>query len=261
MVVNGYATRWIRKGFPWVHPNEVVSGARGEVGEPVRVLDGQGKLLGRGLRDRGFLAARIYRHDDGELDDAWLASVVDRAIAMRRRIVDDQTTAWRLLHGENDGIPGLRVDHWAGHLTIVMDSPAVAPLLARIVPVLVERLQPASIWSCYRPDPRDERDVSGFRPEPGCLAGACEADVEVHERGMAMGVRPWEGPDTGVYTDMREVRRWLEPYWAGRRVVNTFAYTGAFSVAAARGRHRRPRQAGARARQGQLPAQRTAGRR
>ena len=47
-------------------------------------------------------------------------------------------------------------------------------------------------------------------------------------------MRPWEGPDVGLYSDMRDVRAWLEPHWDGRRVLNLFAYTGMFSVAAAR---------------------------
>ena len=52
---------------------------------------------------------------------------------------------------------------------------------------------------------------------------------------MCMDVDVADGPDVGLYTDMRDLRAWLEPYWGGARVLNTFAYTGAFSVAAARG--------------------------
>jgi 23S rRNA (cytosine1962-C5)-methyltransferase len=61
------------------------------------------------------------------------------------------------------------------------------------------------------------------------------ADVRVTERGVAFLVRPWDGPDVGLYADMREVRARLAPHWGGRAVLNTFAYTGAFSVAAALG--------------------------
>jgi 23S rRNA (cytosine1962-C5)-methyltransferase len=55
------------------------------------------------------------------------------------------------------------------------------------------------------------------------------------ERKLAFDVTLKDGPDVGLYTDMREVRAWLESHWGGRRVLNTFAYTGAFSVAAACG--------------------------
>jgi 23S rRNA (cytosine1962-C5)-methyltransferase len=91
------------------------------------------------------------------------------------------------------------------------------------------------VFTCYRPDPRDERDFARVQPRAGLVAGhAPTADVRVTERGLAFRVRPWEGPDVGLYADMREVRAWLEPHWGGRTVLNTFAYTGAFSVAAAR---------------------------
>lgn len=233
--VNAYSAKWVRKGFPWVYPKELTHGRIRASGVEVEVKAPDGKVLGRALTEQSFLAARIYRHGEGPLDQAWAEERVDRALRLRRSVLPPETTAWRVLHGENDGVPGIRVDFWDGHLSIALDSPAVRPALDLLLPVLRERLDPASAWLCYRPDPRDERPVSSFSPAPGVLWGErSEADIVVLERGMRIAVRPWEGPDTGLYCDMRSARRWLEPLWKGRRVLNTFAYTGAFSVAAAR---------------------------
>jgi 23S rRNA (cytosine1962-C5)-methyltransferase len=70
----------------------------------------------------------------------------------------------------------------------------------------------------------------------GQIAGRRPAgDILVQERGIRVAVRPWEGSDAGVFSDMRDVRAWLEPHWRGRSVLNTFSYTGMFSVAAALG--------------------------
>jgi len=58
--------------------------------------------------------------------------------------------------------------------------------------------------------------------------------VEVLERGVKVAVEPWLGHDVGLYCDMRDLRAWMEPHWRGKRVLNTFAHTGMFSVVAAR---------------------------
>lgn len=232
--VDGYSEQWLSKGFPWVYPKEVVAGAPPREGEERLLVGPSGRALGRGLADAGWIAARVYRHDDGPLDAAWLDGVVDRALALRARLDDGRTTGWRLIHGENDGLPGIRVDRWADHLVVIADTPAVRPLLDPLLDALDARLHPQSVHLCYRPDPRDTRDLDGADPAPGLLRGrAPEAEVVVQERGIALHARPWDGPDVGIYADMRDVRAWLEPHWAGRRVLNLFAYTGAFSVAAA----------------------------
>lgn len=232
--VNGYSTEWLRKGFPWVYPREVV--ARGAPTDEVVVQSADGRVLGRAIPDIGWIAARVYRHDEGPLDREWLWAALDRAAELREQVIESDTTAYRLVHGENDGLPGLRIDVWGHAATIVLDSPAVATLVPEALEWLVERRSPRAVYLCYRPDHRDDRDFSTVEPRPGLIHGQrLTDDVRVTERGMAIRVRPWDGPDVGLYTDMRAVRAWLEPHWGGRAVLNTFAYTGAFSVAAALG--------------------------
>lgn len=232
--VNGYSERWLHQGFPWVYPKELVGDGPRNPGTEVVIVGPSGEALGRGLMDDGWLAARVLRHDDGPLDEAWIEALLDRAETRRRGVLPPETDAWRVLHGENDGLPGVRVDHWAGWLVMVWDTPALAPILPRLQAALVARHQPEGLHLCYRPDPRDTVDLSDPDPAVGWLMGeAPSEDVLIREDGVRLLVRPGEGPDIGAYMDMREVRRWLKPHWAGRRVLNTFAHTGAFSVAAA----------------------------
>lgn len=237
-MVNNHAAEWLSKGFPWVYPAEVVAGDLGAPGTVRRLRAQDGRALGVGLTDLGRLAVRVMRSDDGPLDEAWLGAVVDRAWALREPSVwSEQTTCCRVLHGENDGLPGVRVDRWGAHATITLDGPALAPLLGPLERVLRDRLGLLSGHLCYRPDPRDEVSVDAFSPAPCRLWGDLgpEEDVDVLEDGLTLRVRPGDGPDTGAYMDMRDVRRWLSPHWPGRRVLNLFAYTAAFSVAALRG--------------------------
>ncbi|TVQ88397.1 MAG: class I SAM-dependent rRNA methyltransferase [Deltaproteobacteria bacterium] len=232
--VNGYSAEWLRKGFPWIYPKEISRPVAGR--GPLKVEAPDGTLLGTALPDQGWIAARVYRHDGGPLDRDWLWGVLDLARELREGILLGDTDGYRLVHGENDGLPGLRIDRWGHAVVIVLDSPAVAPLLDEVVAWLEDRFTPRSIYLCYRPDPRDDRDFSAAEPAPGLLAGhSLRAEIAVRERGMLMNVRPWDGPDVGMYPDMREVRAFMAPYWGGQRVLNTFAYTGAFSVAAALG--------------------------
>ena len=231
IVVDGYSEKWLRRGFPWVYPKEVTKGERVFAGAEAVIVGLKGEVLGRGLLDQGWIAARVFRHDDGPLDRAWLAGVVDRALALRAMVIDDKTTGYRLIHAENDGLPGIRVDRWGDRLVIALDSPAVRPLIDPLVELLIERLGPVGVHLCYRPDKRDTIDRASMRG--GLLYGApAEGPTEVTERGLRFRVYPDEGPDVGLYPDMRATRLMLEPLWKGRRVLNTFAFTGAFGVAA-----------------------------
>lgn len=234
ITVNGYSARWLRQGFPWVYAKEVTGGDPGAPGSEVTLRGPGGDVLGRGITDSGWIAVRVIRHDDGPITPQLVYDRLDAAAALRERVVGPDTTGYRLCHAENDHLPGLRIDWWGHYAVCILDSPAVAPLLWHALAWLEERRSPRGIYLCYRPDPRDDRDFSDASPPPGLLSGhAPPGDVRVTERGLSFLVRPDEGPDVGLYADMREIRAWLEPHWGGRSVLNTFAYTGAFSVAAA----------------------------
>ena len=234
VVVNGYSENWLRQGFPWVYRDEVVGRTGGLVpGRVVEIRSRKGEVLGTGVWDEGRVEVRRFRRDAGPIDEALLRDRVK--LARVRRPLPAATTAWRWLHGENDDTPGIRVDVYGHDLVVILDSASLEGLLNPLVQALRDEWEVRSIWLAWRPPPEDERTPKSgevrqlFGPELDR-----SVDVEVLERGIRVGVRPWEGPDVGLYSDMRDVRAWLEPHWDGRRVLNLFAYTGMFSVAAAR---------------------------
>lgn len=232
VAVDGYSESWLRRGFPWVYPKEV-SGRKAGPGTEVLLRSAGGEGLGRGIADDGFLAVRRMRADDGPLDRAWLFGVLDQASALRDSVVPARTDGYRICNAECDGLPGVRIDWWSPFAVVVLDSPSLGRLMPDIVAWLEERRQPRGVVLCYRRDPRDiERPDPD--PAPGLVHGhPPRGPVRVHERGLAFDVHPLSAPDVGLYADMREVRAWLEPHWGGTRVLNTFAFTGAFSVSAA----------------------------
>jgi 23S rRNA (cytosine1962-C5)-methyltransferase len=238
--VNGHSDRWLAQGFPWVYPNEVVGAPVREAGRDVLVRGPSGAARGRAITDTGWIAARVFREDDGPLDAAWLHGRLEAARRRREAVLPAGCEAWRMVHGENDGLPGIRVDAFGSHRIVVLDTPSVAGLLPALVDALRADPGVTAIWLAYRPDARDERSFDDVQPRPGLLWSEAASDpredeVIVREGPMRIAVRPWEAPDVGLYNDMREVRRWLADRWAGAEVLNLFSFTGAFSVAAALG--------------------------
>lgn len=232
VTVDGYSESWLRRGFPWVYPKEVTT-KRATPGTEVVIRAAGGEVLGRGIADDGFLAVRRMRPDDGPLDRDWLFGLLDHASALREAVVPARTDGYRLCNAECDGLPGVRIDWWSPFAVVVFDSPSLGRLLPLVIDWLKERRQPRGVVLCYRRDPRDIERIDP-EPAPGLVFGhPPRGPVRVHERGLAFDVQPIPGPDVGLYADMRDVRMWLEPHWGGTRVLNTFAYTGAFSVAAA----------------------------
>lgn len=144
---------------------------------------------------------------------------------------ETETDAYRLLNGAGDGIPGVVADAYAGFLvTQVLDEERLQAARA-VESALGEALHPRGIV-------RKLRYTAGERGrlEEEVAAGETPPDRLVsHENGLALEVSLVGGLHTGLFTDMREERARLRRLSPGRRVLNVFAYSGAFSVAAAAG--------------------------
>ena len=229
-MVNGYSAEWLSKGFDWVYSKEIIARhGSTSAGNAVDIVAQDGRHLGVGIAAEGKVGVRRFRTDRGPIDDVFVKERM--AAALSRRRVPAATTAWRWVHGENDDLPGLRVDVWGSQATIALDDPSLTCLLAPVLETILAHPDIDTVWENTRPTHDDERNS----PVAGrCLAGDAQDDsITVLEDGLCFEVKPWMGLDAGLYPDMRDIRAWLRPYWAGKRVLNTFAYTGAFSVAAA----------------------------
>jgi 23S rRNA (cytosine1962-C5)-methyltransferase len=230
VIVNGYSEEWLKKGFPWVYRDEVMGRTGAMVaGRVVEIRSRGGEVLGAGLwEDEGKIEVRRFRTDGGPID----AELIGRRLqgALDARKLPPQTTAWRWVHGENDGLPGIRVDVWGSHLSISLDSPSLKTVLEPLIGELCKRWEVDAIWLSTRGVDASSHQKHGF----GQIWGpAHSGQVEVLERGIRARVELGQGHDTGLFCDMRELRAWLEPHWRGQSVLNTFAHTGMFSVAAA----------------------------
>jgi len=158
------------------------------------------------------------------------------ALQLRERHLSlEETDTYRLVNGEGDGLPGLSVDRYRDQLMIQLFARAWRPHLPLVVTALQKLLAPAGIYEKLRP--QQTRELASAGPDKRfakLLAGqAAPGRIPVSENGLTFLVELEEGLNTGLFLDQRENRRDFMERVAGRSVLNLFAYTGAFSVAAA----------------------------
>lgn len=236
LVVGPETVRMLELGHPWVLADRFTKAwpqvACGSLGA---LVDAQGRFLATALLDPADrVVARVLDSQPIRFDRPWLAGRVRRALQLREQHADlAGSDAYRLINAEGDGLPGLTVDRYGNHLLIQLYTEAWRPQLPQLAAILEEELQPAGIYEKFRP--AQTRALAGKGRTFGRrLAGAAVAGkLRVQENGLAFLVDLEEGLNSGLFLDQRRNRRDLMQRVAGRRVLNLFAYTGAFSVAAA----------------------------
>lgn len=227
----------VRNRHPWIFSGAVqrVLGPVAD-GDLVRVVDHQGGYLATGyLNRRSQIVVRLlsWRADE-ELDTGFWCGRLRRAIEGRSRLASDPATdAYRLVHAEADGLPGLIVDRYGDWLVMQCLTLGLARRRDLIADLLVELVAPAGI---YARDDAKVRLKEGLALESSNLRGRDPPDpLEIVEHGHRFLVDVRRGHKTGFYLDQRENRQRTAAYCRGADVLNAFAYTGAFGVDAAHG--------------------------
>ncbi len=185
--------------------------------------------------ERGVL--RIWSRNPVDRFDAWFFCRKIAASIERRRELSSgsPTDAFRLLHGDGDGLSGLAIDCWGRYLTIQVFGTGPWRWVEPIAEALKQLLEPRGMVA--KLIPADEARSGAGRgkvAEEIVLGDAPPEVLTVHEDGIPFSVRLRGSRHAGLFTDMRDERRRLAAIASGRRVLNLFAYTGAFSVVAAR---------------------------
>ncbi len=225
----------VRQRHPWVF-----SGAIGRVegdpspGEVVDVRDAAGSFLARGtFSSRSQIRVRLCTWEEDEmLERPFLARRLERARAGRAAIeADPAITAYRLVHAESDGLPGVIVDRYGPFLVLQLLSQGAETWKHDLVALLAEQLSPQGI---YERDDAEVRRLEGLPQRCGVLYGEKPPDrIEVYEGGRPFLVDLRRGHKTGAYLDQRENRLRIAPLCAGKEVLDTFTYSGWFAVHAA----------------------------
>jgi 23S rRNA (cytosine1962-C5)-methyltransferase len=253
--VSAAAQRALREGHPWVFDQAITrQSGEGQPGDLAVIFDDYRRFLAIGLYDpTSPLRVRVLQHGaPAQIDRAWLAGKLAAAAAWRAALPESGTTGYRLVHGENDGLPGLVVDRYEATLVVKLYSLAWLPWLADLRAALEGVLRNVP-GTCEAPGTwqppgtssivlRLSRELVG-QPERlyglsdgVALAGPpTDGPVQFSENGLRFEADVLRGQKTGFFFDQRDNRARVEKLAAGRRVLNVFAYSGGFSLYAARG--------------------------
>jgi 23S rRNA (cytosine1962-C5)-methyltransferase len=199
-------------------------------GDVVRLRTREGRPCGHGFwHSRSLVAVRVLTQDPERVpDEAWLLERVRDAARLRTDALhlDDVTDAWRVVHGEADGLSGLVVDRYAGTASVSLYSLGWFRRLEEVERVLKEVAGVSRVVA--RADERTSQ-MEGFRADPPRDAGT----VEIRERGVRYLVDLAGGHKTGFFLDQRDHRDLVARLARGRRMFDGMTYTGGFAVAAA----------------------------
>ena len=237
-VVGPETVRMLELGHPWVIADRYTrQWPSVKAGEVIGLTDEKGRLLATALADpQERIVARLLGPGKVRIDAVFFEERLKAALALRRDHLNlGGSDAYRLVNGEGDALPGLFVDRYRDHLMVQLYSAAWQPHLPLLVGALQRLLTPAGIYQKLRPQQTRELAAAGpSKRYARLLAGqAAPGRTVVGENGLSFLVELEEGLNTGLFLDQRENRRDLMDRVSGRRVLNLFAYTGAFSVAAA----------------------------
>jgi 23S rRNA (cytosine1962-C5)-methyltransferase len=230
--------RHLRAGHPWVFRKALAQVPRIPPGSVVDVVE-HGKFVARGYYDpHSAIAVRILTLRPGdEINAGFFEKKVKQALQSRQTLLDlRDTDAFRLLHGEGDGLPGVVVDLYAGYAVLKLYSAG----LKAFRPLIVEALK-TSVPGLKGVIGRDEIGRDDADDEDGVASGQmlwgspAPERISIRERGVAFWLDAYRGQKTGFFLDQRENRRLIRNLAKDREVLNCFCYTGGFSVNAALG--------------------------
>ncbi|HNX69604.1 MAG TPA: class I SAM-dependent rRNA methyltransferase [Candidatus Omnitrophota bacterium] len=220
---------------PWIFSGAIDSIDEGyEAGDLVYVLSCREEFLGVGYLDpESQIAVRMLAFEDVAIDGAFFAGKIREAAGHRRKFLPPQTTAYRLIHSEGDFLSGLIVDVYGDFLIVQFLTAGMDVRKDMIVNALRENFPQHSI---YEKSDGEVRKREGLQASSGVLAGSePPAAIDILENGLGFGVDIRGGQKTGFFLDQRDNRAMVRDLSAGRRALNCFAYTGGFSVYAAKG--------------------------
>lgn len=227
----------LKRFHPWVFSGAIAkSSGNAHEGELVEVYSHEKEFLAIGHYQKSSIAVRILTFKEEPIKQAFWNKRITSAIAYRKQlglINNSETNCYRLIHGEGDNLPGLIIDFYNG--VAVMQMHSVGMYIHR--EYIIKALQTV-IGSELKAVYNKSATTLPFKAETDNLDGLLWGDAtntEVLEYGIKF-IIDWEkGQKTGFFLDQRENRKLVEYYSKGKRVLNTFCYTGGFSVYALRG--------------------------
>jgi 23S rRNA (cytosine1962-C5)-methyltransferase len=222
----------IERRHPWIF-----SGALKEMpahigdGEVVTVTDKKGSELAKGHFQHGSIAVRVLTFEGEDIDRDFYTRRLSNAVELREKLhlFREDNSICRIVHGEGDGLPGLVIDYYGGVAVIQCHSLGMFRQLDLITEGLKKALgdRLTAIYGKSR-----ETLPARIPVEDGYLYGEAAVPHIALENGVKYNLDWITGQKTGFFIDQRENRHLLGKYAEGKKVLNTFCYSGGFSLSA-----------------------------
>ena len=234
--VNAQNIADIKKGYPLILKEAILNPeVLKEEGSIIRLVDRNWRFVAKGyygIQNKG-IGWVLTKKEDEEIDFDFFESKMATAFERRASYFENEdTTAFRLFNGEGDGIGGLTIDYFDGFYMVSWYSEGIYKLKHHVYSVLEKIVNYKGVYEKKRFDTKGQYiDQDDFvKGEQG------DFPIIVKENGMNFAIDLNDGAMTGIFLDQRDVRESIrDNYSEGKHVLNTFSYTGAFSVAAALG--------------------------
>lgn len=239
------AERHLRDGHPWLFAGSIRQQSHdGRAGDLAVVFDRKDRFLAVGLYDpEAPIRVRVLQHTTpAPINRAWFRARLTDALQRRAPLhADATTTGYRLVHGENDGLPALVVDRYGGTAVLKLYTAAWIPHLRDVLPALMNAAAAHGVdlarlvlrlsrHTAARPE-----ELHGLRGGMVLHGPPLAGPAPFLENGLRFTADVVAGQKTGFFLDQRENRARVERLAMGKTVLNVFAYTGGFSLYAARG--------------------------
>ncbi len=227
------AERMVKKGHPWVFEEGIVKQShRGEAGDIAIVFDNKSnKFLACGLYDP-YSPIRIKMlqfHQSANIDEKWFATKINKAFEVRKPLFKTNTNSYRLIYGENDGLPGFICDVYSNIAVVKLYSGIWVPFLETILPII------SSVTKCSSIVLRLSRNLQSAKYSLDYFDGQTIVGKEIEtvvfkEHGLNFIANVKSGHKTGYFLDHRHNRRMVGEQSKGKKILDVFAYAGGFSV-------------------------------
>jgi len=219
-------------GHLWIYRNELQGWPTSvEPGDLADVHDSRGHFLGRGyINPRSTIVIRLLARDRAFIDLNFFVHRIREAQAWREKMIDARA-AYRVVHAEADGLPGLIVDRYGEAVAIQILTAGMERRRELILQALEAVLHPRTIVAC---NDSLMREREGLSRERSVVRGKLPLSLTVPINGLAVTIDLLEGQKTGLFLDQIDNYRLLERMADGAEVLDCFCYTGLWGLHAAR---------------------------
>ena len=227
----------VKRFHPWIFSGAIESADPGlQAGDVVTIVDSRNNILGTGFAEAGNIAVKILSFDNRKIDRFFWKERLVKAFELRKLMGltdNEHTNCYRLVHSEGDELPGLIIDVYNKTAVVQAQTEGMALNVKTIAEVLMT-IEGLNINSVYNKSSEAMQRMGKEAVEDGYLIGE-NSDDFVLENDSKFLV-DWEGGQkTGFFLDQRFNRDLVRQLAKGKNVLNTFCYTGGFSVTALRG--------------------------